>query len=151
MLFPLMNAAADSFEAQAADVVPVEPDEERPASDMIIRHKTPVSAVVAIVAIVAYHEIVARRYLACEAALIVDAVFVPWERTHVLRIDGLCGRIFGNRVLVLAGTLEQALGGNVHQSLQIAVGAIGPLRQGMPVDDELLVLIGHFVARQTDD
>src|SRR5512133_3735661 len=56
---PLAYAGADALEREAADVVPVEPDEERPTANMIIRHEAPVAAVVAVVAVVAHHEVVA--------------------------------------------------------------------------------------------
>ena len=60
------DAAADPLECQTADVVPVEPDEECPAADVVIGHEAPVAAVVAVVAVVAHHQVVARRHLAGE-------------------------------------------------------------------------------------
>src|SRR5690349_2243853 len=79
---PLLDAPADPLEGKARHVIPVPPDEECLAADVVVRHETPVSAVFAVVAIVAHHEVVARRYLAGESRLIVYAVFAARKRPH---------------------------------------------------------------------
>ena len=65
--------------ANARDVVPVEPDEERLAADVVVRDESPVAAVVAVVAVVAHHEVVAGGHLAGKAALIVVAILAARE------------------------------------------------------------------------
>src|SRR5258705_3930830 len=83
--FSLSNPAAHAFELEAPNVVPVEPDEERASTQVIVRHKSPISAVVAAVAIIAHHEIPAGRDFARELAPvgIVVAVFARGERAHL--------------------------------------------------------------------
>src|ERR1700730_8328089 len=67
---PSPDRAADPLERQTADVIPVEPDEKRFAANVIIRHETPVAAVVAVVAVITHHEIATFGDLAGKAALI---------------------------------------------------------------------------------
>src|SRR4051812_10583035 len=83
----LANAAADALEGEGADVVPIEPDEERLSAKVVIGYEAPVTAVVAVVAIVAHHEVMAGRDAADESVLIVIAVAALGERPHVLRIN----------------------------------------------------------------
>src|SRR5947207_8555970 len=136
-----MDAGPDSLEGEVADVVPVEPDEDRLAPDMVVRDEAPVAAVVAVVAVVAHHQIVARRYLARETAVIVNAVVLSGERSYVERIDRLRGRVLGDRVALPVPALGQTLRGDVSQPLQIAVAAIGGLCERHAIHRELLVLI----------
>src|SRR5690606_35373095 len=42
--------------------IPVQPDEERLAHQVLLRYRTPVAAVVAVVAVVAHHEVVPFRH-----------------------------------------------------------------------------------------
>src|SRR5690242_14823467 len=67
-------AAAHPLEGETAYVVPVEPDEEGLAPDVVVRDESPVAAVVAVVPVVAHHEIMAGRHLAGKAAVIVFAI-----------------------------------------------------------------------------
>src|SRR5258705_14026037 len=85
--FSLSNPAADAFELEPRNVVPVEPDEERASTQVIVRHESPIPAVVAAVAIIAHHEITAGRDLAGEFATveIVVAVLASGERAHLPR------------------------------------------------------------------
>src|SRR5512137_2638126 len=101
MVASLSNSTADALEREAGDVVPVEPDEERPPAQVIVRHEAPVPAVVAAVAIVAHDEVAAGRNLAGKAAAIgiVVAVVAPGERAHLPGDDRRHRRIGGSRVL----------------------------------------------------
>src|SRR5450432_3748614 len=117
------DRAADPLERQTADVVPVEPYKKRLASDVIIRDKTPVAAVVAVVPVVAHHEIVPLGDLAGKTAIIVNAVLAP------------------------VAALEKALGRHISQPFEVTVGAVRGLRPGHAVDGDLLVAIHHLVAR----
>src|SRR6185312_16134924 len=64
-----VNPAADALECKRRDVVPVEPDEEGPAPQVVVRDESPVAAVVAVVPVVAHHEVMTGRNPAFEAAL----------------------------------------------------------------------------------
>src|SRR6266496_25353 len=143
-----MDAGPDSPEREAADVVPVEPDEDRLAPDMIIRDEAPVAAVVAVVA---HHQIVARGYLAAETAVIVNAVLLSGERSYVERIHRLRGRVLGDRVTPPVPALYQTRRGHVREPLQIAVAAIRHLSKRHAIHRELLVLIHDLIAGQPDD
>src|SRR5215470_2821649 len=118
---PSANAAADSLECQTAYVIPVEPDEKRLAPDVVVGHEAPVAAVVAVVAVVAHHEVLSGRHLAGEAAIIVNAVLLAGERPHVQRIHGLRCRVLRDRILASPVPLGQLLGCDVHQALEVAV------------------------------
>src|SRR3989304_1262400 len=63
-----------SERAKAAQLVQVEPDEERLADDVLVRDESPDAAVARVVPVVAHDEIVAGRHRADQAAAIVVAV-----------------------------------------------------------------------------
>src|SRR5688572_27558343 len=151
---PLANPAANALEREAGDVVPVEPDEERAPADVVVGDESPVTTVVARVAVVSHHEIVTRRHLAPEAAVIVFAILATGERADAARLDGRCLRTDGNRVLArrrARGLLESPLGGLEAHAFDVAVAAIGALRQGLAVHRELLVAVFDGVAADADD
>src|SRR5688572_668165 len=151
---PLANPAADALEREAGDVVPVEPDEERAAADVIVGDESPVTTVVARVAVVAHHEIVARGHSAREAAVIVFAIPTTGERSHAARLNGRCLRTDGDRVLVRGGPgrhLEALLRRLEAHPLDVAVAPVGTLRQRLTVDGQLLVAVFDGVAADADD
>src|SRR6266498_352351 len=88
MVLPLSYAAAYTPERETGNVVPVEPDEERAPADMVVGDESPISAVVAVVPIVAHHEIVAHRHATREAMFIVIAVLAAGKWPHVRRKHG---------------------------------------------------------------
>src|SRR5438128_8337152 len=108
-LSPSTNAAADPLERQAADIVPIEPDKKCFAADMVIGHKTPIATVIAVVAIITHHQVVAGRHLAAKALLIVNAVLATRERPHILWVDRLRGGILGDGVKMVARALLKEL------------------------------------------
>src|SRR5688500_11422799 len=152
---PLPNPAADTLEREARDVVPVEPDEEGASPDVVVGNESPVAAVVARVPVVAHHEVVACRHLAGEASLIVVTIIAVRERPDPPLHDGRGRRIDGDRVvtrpLVGARLLDAPLGRLESQPLEIAVAAIGPLRQRRAVHDNLFITIFDDVAADADD
>src|SRR3954469_24933365 len=77
---------------EAAELVQVEPDEERLADDILVRDEAPDAAVARVVAVVAHHEVLARRHGARHSAHIVVAISGERERAR--------GRREGRRVLV---------------------------------------------------
>src|SRR5512141_1189764 len=79
----LVDPTPHALERKGRDIVPVEPDEEGPAADMVVRHEAPIPAVVAVVAVVAHHEVMTGWHPAFEAALIVVAIFAPGKRPDV--------------------------------------------------------------------
>src|SRR5450759_2148362 len=94
----LAYALADPLERKARHVVPVPPDEECLATNMVVRHKAPVTAVFAVIPVVAHHEVLSRRHLARESGLIVYAVFASWKRSHAAHADGRRIGQVGDRV-----------------------------------------------------
>src|SRR6266705_3374064 len=90
------DRAADPPERQTADVVPVEPYKKRLAADMIIRHETPIAAVVTVVAVIAHHEIAPLGDLAGKTAIIVNAVLPPGKHAHIVREHRRHRGIFGD-------------------------------------------------------
>ena len=117
---------------------------------MVIGHKTPIATVIAVVAIITHHQVVAGRHLAAKALLIVNAVLATRERPHILWVDRLRGGILGDGVKMVARALLKALRRHVHQPLQIAVVAIGRLRQRRAIDGEFLVTVDDLITRQPD-
>ena len=69
-------------DAEAPELVQVQPDEERLADDVLVGHEAPVAAVARVVPVVAHHEVVARRNRAREAARIVVAISGERERAR---------------------------------------------------------------------
>src|SRR5882757_1863758 len=67
MIPSLTNAATDPLETKARDIVPIEPDEEGLAAYVVVRDEPPIATVVAVVPVVAHHEIVTGRHLAGKA------------------------------------------------------------------------------------
>src|SRR5215472_1779862 len=100
-----MDAGPDALEREARNIVPVEPDENGLAPDVVVGDEAPVAAVVAVVPIVAHHQVATGRHLAAEPAIIVNAVLLPGERAHVERIDGLGRRILRDRVALAVPAL----------------------------------------------
>src|SRR4029079_5197073 len=87
-----------SERSEAAELVEVEPYEEGPADDMIVRHEAPDPAVARVVAIIPHHEIMARRQCARGAAVIVVAIVLERARAHPLDERG---RVLLDQNLVL--------------------------------------------------
>src|SRR5512132_3064045 len=151
---PSAYAAPHALECKRRDVVPVEPDEKRAAADVIVRHEAPIAAVVAIVAVVAHHEVVTRRHPALEAALIVVAIFAPGKRPHVRRIHRLRLCVDADRVSaarLAVGALDAALERFEPQPFEVAVRGIGLLRPRRAVDGQPLVAIFDDVTAHADD
>src|SRR6185437_11384681 len=148
-----MDGGTDTLELERRDVVPVEPDEESLAAEVGVRDKAPVPTVVAVVAVVAHHEVVPGRDAALEAVLIVIAVFAPRERSHVAGIDGQRLGIDGDRMPLrrdAVGELHPLLQRFEAQSLEVAVAVVGLLRPRNPVHRELLVAVLDDVAGDPD-
>src|SRR6185295_3723520 len=125
----LSNPVADPLERERRDVVPVEPDEERPPAEMVVRHESPVAAVVAAVTVVSHHEVVPCRNLARKAAAvgIVVAVVPAREWAHLAGAHGRQHGVDGNGVALLARVVGDGLGELLHrlepQPFEIAVSA----------------------------
>src|SRR3989442_11156900 len=148
------DSAADALPCKGSDVVPVEPDEKRPAPDMIVRNESPVTAVIAVVAIVAHHQVVARRHPAFETALIVVAILALRKIAHIGRIHRLRLWIDADRMLARTrrgiGALENARERVEAQAFEIAVRPIGLLRPRLAVHRQLLFAILDDVAGDAD-
>ena len=120
------------------------------AADVVIGHEAPVAAVVAVVAVVSHHEVLAGGHLAAESTVIVNAVLLAGKRSHVERINRLRCRIDGDGVIPVARVLDALLGRDVGEPFEVAIGAVGRLRQRHAVDRQLLVKIVDLVAGQAD-
>src|SRR6266496_1840908 len=104
-----MNPTSNSLECERSDVVPVEPDEERLAADVVVRHETPVPAVVAVIAIVTHHQVLTGRHPACKTALIVVAILAARKIADIRRIDGRRLRVNADRMVLRTGGGVRAL------------------------------------------
>src|SRR5437870_13898347 len=62
------------------DIAEIHPDEKRSSDHVPIGHKAPEAAVLAVIPIVAHHEVAFRRHGARDAARTVDASFRSEER-----------------------------------------------------------------------
>src|SRR5437588_5433326 len=147
---PSTNAVANALERKAADVVPVEPDEKRLAPDVIVGNEAPIAAVVAIVPVVAHHEITAGGHLAGKSSVIVNTVLAAGELAHVVRIDRLHGGVLGDCMLARADPLQKSLRCRVAQAFEITICAVGRLRPGCAIDGNLLVAVNDLVAGKSD-
>ena len=96
IIYQLLDRHSDPFE-----VTEVPPDHECLADDVLFRHKTPIAAVAAAVAVVAHCEVVCGGYLAGKSGVIVRTIFLVWEAAYPgeqkvgdFRIDqNLVGRV----------------------------------------------------------
>src|SRR5712691_4308311 len=113
-----MDTSADPLECKTADVVPVEPDEDCFAPNVVVGNEAPVAAVVAFVAVVAQHQIASGGHLAAEPAIIVNAVLLPGERPYVERIHRLRRRVLGDRVRLATPALGEPFGGHVGKAFE---------------------------------
>src|SRR4030065_1854789 len=77
--FLLVDGCAD-----ASKITEIHPNKKRLAHDMPVRHEAPVTAVGAVVAIIAHCEIMPRWHGANKAAIIVIAIAALLERAHLL-------------------------------------------------------------------
>src|ERR1700741_4714796 len=68
-----LASPASAERTEASQLVPVEPDEERAADDVLVGHESPSAAVARVVPVVAHAEVMARRHRARQAAHIVVA------------------------------------------------------------------------------
>ena len=117
---------------------------------MVVRNEAPIAAVVAVVAVVSHHQVAARRDLAAESAVIVNAVLPSGERPHAVDVDRRRGGVDGDRMHAVPDSLLEPLRRRIRQALQIAIAAIRLLRPWLAVDADHLVLIDDLVARQAD-
>src|SRR6185369_15150559 len=85
----LVDATADPSEGETRDVVPIEPYEERATADVVVRDESPITAVIAVVAVVSHHEIVAGRHATRESSVIVVAVAPVRKWPNILWVDRL--------------------------------------------------------------
>src|SRR5260221_14369831 len=92
--------------ADALEVAEVHPHQECAALDVIVRHESPVTAVAALVAVVAHHEIVPRGDRAVETVVIVFAILSLGELADLREIHGRLGRHDHHLVVVLAQLLD---------------------------------------------
>src|SRR5215813_15027101 len=143
----LMVLASSLLErAEAAWLAEIEPDEERLADDVLVRHEPPHPAVGRVVAVVAHHEVMPRRDGAGKAVVIVGAILAERELLHerhrrrrvVLDHDSVRMPVDGLDVLLGVGcALVQVL-------------AVGPQLELLAVDRESLVDVRDGVARHAD-
>src|SRR5688572_21068302 len=84
----LRNAVADSRTIDAP--IEVHPDQERLAAQVLLRQEAPVSAVLAIITIVAHHEIVTRRHHPFALSLIDERQIGAFEDAVMTALQILC-------------------------------------------------------------
>src|SRR5215467_87509 len=134
--------------SDATRLAEIEPDEERPPHDVLVRNEPPHAAVRGIVPVVAHHEEVTGRNRAANALGIVVAIFAERERPRK--------RHPGGRVAFLQdGVLDAAQRLLVLRRVvdPLAVQIVGDLlpRLQDSVDREALVLVDDLVTRDPDD
>src|SRR5450830_2171669 len=78
----LMNTA-DAFR-----ITEIHPYQESLADDVLVRHETPVTAVCAIVAVIAHHEVIACWYNAGKTVFVIVAGFLVREILDFAQVQG---------------------------------------------------------------
>src|SRR5262249_10035756 len=134
--------------SDATRLVEIEPDEESPPDDVLVRHEPPYAAVRGVVAVVTHHEVVPGRNRATHALGIVVAIFAererPGKRHPGGRVAFLQDRVLdaAERLLVLRGVMDA-----------LAIEVVGDLlaRLEDTVDREPLVLVRDLVAGHPHD
>src|SRR5207248_13860 len=149
-----MDSASNPLECERSDVVPIEPDEKCLAADVVVRHETPIPAVVAVIAIVTHHQVLTGRHPARKTALIVVAIVAARKIADIRWIDRRRLSVDADRMLLRAGggvrALERALERIEAKSFEVAVRAVGTLRPRLAVDREPLVAVFDDVAADPD-
>src|SRR5256884_9147602 len=154
------NGGADAAPHGTAGAaqVPIEPDPGRPADQVLLGHIAPAAPVVAVVAIVAHHQIMPRRHVADKRshAAASGGVLVPADvaahaatvarRQHRLTIEG--HRTEYGLVLMAAQTL---LGARQVLITAVAVPLLLDAEvHRLAVDGDAVVAHFDVIARQTD-
>src|SRR2546421_10096344 len=80
-VLPLLDPAADALQ-----VAEIHPHQEGASLDVVVGHEPPVTAVAALVAVVAHHEIASLRHRAAEAVVIGFAIVPMGELQHLREI-----------------------------------------------------------------
>src|SRR5471032_1025154 len=133
--------------ANALQTAEVHPDKECAADDIRVRHEPPITAVSAVIAIVAHHEIVARRHFSNDALSVVVAVIAERvivgadnERRHL--------RVIQDRVLAAVEIFFELL--RITNAFIVEEIRQRCFRNRLAVDGQLLVLIRNSVAGKAD-
>src|SRR5690606_30242562 len=130
----LLDALADPGEIDTP--IDIHPDQERLAAEVLLRQEAPVSAVFTVVAIVAHHEIVARR----------DHPFT-FTRIAVRQTGAL-----EHEVRAAGELFAQFLGtGHADAAVMALVGAQRLVPDRLAIDVDLVVVIAESVAPQAHD
>src|SRR5256885_2687227 len=138
--------------------IPIEPDPGRPADQVLLGHIAPAAPVVAVVTIVAHHQIMPRRHVADKRlhAAASGGVLVPADvaahaaavarRQHRLTIEG--HRTEYGLVLMAAQTLLRPRPGHIT-TLAVPVLRYGEVH---PLAADVDSVVAHFdvIARQAD-
>src|SRR5690606_4140431 len=142
---PLMPCLSPTLRNAAADPAPVDPpglgrvevhpDQERLAPQLAFRERTPKPAVVAPVAVVAHHEILALRDPPFALAGI-EAAGAPGLE-HLVAAPG-------------HGFLDQLGAGHLAAAADALVGSRRPVGERLAVHVDGVVAVGDHVARQAD-
>src|SRR5581483_3209104 len=118
----------------AAGAVPGKPDEKGPADQVFFRHESPVTAVVAVVAVVAHDEVVPRRDHDLRRGTVIRAGRQENIVFHTVQPLARAGRLVLHLAVLLNGVRRDFL-----------------LRHQLAVNVDLLALVNDPIARKADD
>src|SRR5258705_812170 len=123
--------------ADALEVAEVHPHQEGASLDVVVRHESPVTAVAALVAVVAHHEIVPRGDHAAKTVVIGFAILSIGELADLRKVHRRLRRNDHHLVVVLPELFHER---RQPQVVQLRVGVKAPAlrRHRLPCDDEAL-------------
>src|SRR5450759_814023 len=84
----------------------IHPDEKCLADDLVVRNESPITAVTAVVAIVAHHEVLPCRHLAAHHFIVITAILAPAELGYRTQMQRWHLRIDQHDVFVLTQCFE---------------------------------------------
>src|SRR5450759_4936756 len=135
----------------AVQIREIQPDEKGLADDLVVRNESPITAVTAVVAIVAHHEVLPCRHLAAHHFIVITAILAPAELGYRTQMQRWHLRIDQHGVFVLTQCFETSFSMHkVQAGLNVIVIPICLLRLFDPVDPQPLVAIFDSIAGKSD-
>src|SRR5674476_1167035 len=126
----------------ALQIRKIHPDEKCLADDLIIRNESPITAVTAVVAIVAHHEVLPCRHLAAHHFIVITAILAPAELGYRTQMQRWHLGIDQHGGFVLTQFFETSFSMHkVQAGLNVIVNPICLRRLFNPVDPQPLVAI----------
>src|SRR5476649_558519 len=134
--------------AYAFRITEIHPYQESLADDVFVRHETPVTAVRAIVAVIAHHEVITCWYYARKTVFVIVAGFLVGEILDFAQVQGWRRIIVEDAVAHARQVFFQLL--VVNRAFVVEVVVERRVFHWLAIDRQALVFISDLITRHAD-